>query len=477
MTSYLFYDLETTGLNKAFDQVLRFAAIRTDELYREIDRTSIDIKLHPDIVISPEAMIVNRVSISDSSRGVCEYEAMVRIHRLMNEPGTTSLGYNSLGFDDEVLRFAFHRNLLSPYTHQWANGCHRMDLLPITTAFHLYKPEAIDWPEDKEKPSLKLEDLSAVNQLAEGPAHDAMVDVEAVLELARRLSRQEDMWNYLIGYFNKETDRLRIEKLPLAFSSTSGDHQMGLMVGNGFGHHLSYQVPAITIGDSIPYGNQTLWLRLDLPQLRDTTPDTIEENTWVIRKKLGEPALILPPYDRYWQTLGDERRVIVEENQQWLEAHPELFQQIITYHRQYAYPVIPDLDPEAALYQLGFLSRKEQELCRKFHNASLEEKMKRVDEFPDPALRQLASRILWRNYPDNLSRKLSKDFKRCMRRANPKEDNDAMLDYKGKKRTTPVGALADINRLKKERDLDQEQLSLLDELADYLGTQFRSGTL
>lgn len=472
MSSYLFYDLETTGLSKAFDQVLRFAAIRTDELYREIDRTIIHIKLHPDIVISPEAMIVNRISISDATQGTCEYEAMGRIHRLLNEPGTTSIGYNSLGFDDEVLRFSFHRNLLPPYTHQWDKGCHRMDLLPITTAFRLYKPDVIDWPAEENKATLKLEDLSAANQLTEGPAHDAIIDVEAVLELTRRLSKEEEMWNYLIGYFNKETDRLRIENLPVAFGSRSGDHQTGLMVGSGFGHDLAYQVPVITIGDSIPYGNQTLWLRLDLPQLRETTPDTVEENTWVIRKKLGEPDLILPPYERYWQSLGKERRAIARENQQWLETHPEIFQQIIAYHREYAYPVIPDLDPEAALYQLGFLSRKEQELCRKFHSASLEEKVNRIDEFPGPATRQLASRILWRNYPDDLSRKRVKDFKRHMRRANPKSDDDALLDYKGDKRKTPAGALADITRLKKERDLDQEQLSLLDELADYLGRQF-----
>jgi len=30
-SSYLFYDIETTGLNKAFDQVLSFAAIRYDQ--------------------------------------------------------------------------------------------------------------------------------------------------------------------------------------------------------------------------------------------------------------------------------------------------------------------------------------------------------------------------------------------------------------------------------------------------------------
>ena len=35
--TYLFYDIETTGLNKAFDQVLQFAAIRTDRQLNEIE--------------------------------------------------------------------------------------------------------------------------------------------------------------------------------------------------------------------------------------------------------------------------------------------------------------------------------------------------------------------------------------------------------------------------------------------------------
>ena len=36
--TYLFYDLETTGLNPCFDQVLQFAAIRTDLSLNEIER-------------------------------------------------------------------------------------------------------------------------------------------------------------------------------------------------------------------------------------------------------------------------------------------------------------------------------------------------------------------------------------------------------------------------------------------------------
>ncbi|RKZ75379.1 MAG: exodeoxyribonuclease I, partial [Candidatus Parabeggiatoa sp. nov. 1] len=116
MNSYFFYDLETTGLNKAFDQVLQFAAIRTDMTFNEIERHNIMVKLRPDVIPSPEAMVTHRISIAQSMQGLCEFEAIAQIHHLINKPGTISIGYNTSSFDDEFLRFGFHRNLLPPYT-------------------------------------------------------------------------------------------------------------------------------------------------------------------------------------------------------------------------------------------------------------------------------------------------------------------------------------------------------------------------
>ncbi|MCK5420273.1 MAG: exodeoxyribonuclease I, partial [Desulfobacterales bacterium] len=55
--TYLFYDIETTGLNKAFDQVLQFAAFRTDRQLNEIDRYTIKVQLRPDVIPSPGAII------------------------------------------------------------------------------------------------------------------------------------------------------------------------------------------------------------------------------------------------------------------------------------------------------------------------------------------------------------------------------------------------------------------------------------
>ena len=184
--TYLFYDIETTGLNKAFDQVLQFAAIRTDRQLNEIERHRLAVKLRPDVIPSPGAMITNRLSVEDLASGLNEFEAIGQIHEILNQPGTISLGYNSLGFDDEFLRFSFHRNLLPPYTHQFQNGCRRMDLLPIAVMFWLYKRDVISWPQIQSKPSLKLEHIREANQLSGGPAHDASADVAATVELARK---------------------------------------------------------------------------------------------------------------------------------------------------------------------------------------------------------------------------------------------------------------------------------------------------
>jgi exodeoxyribonuclease-1 len=90
--SYLFYDIESTGLSKAFDQVLQFGAIRTDHQLNEIERHDINVRLRPDVVPSPLAILTNRISIRDLAEGQCEYEATCRIHQLLNEPHTISLG-------------------------------------------------------------------------------------------------------------------------------------------------------------------------------------------------------------------------------------------------------------------------------------------------------------------------------------------------------------------------------------------------
>ncbi len=472
MNTYLFYDIETSGLNKAFDQVFQFAAIRTDLELNEIQRHNIKVKLRPDIIISPRALMTHRIPLSDLMSGECEFEAARQIHQLMNEPGTISLGYNSLGFDDVFLRFTFHRNLLPAYTHQYSRGCRRMDLFPMTLVFSLYKKASLNWPEKNGKLSLKLENLNSANQLNQGRAHDAMVDVEITMALARRYMRETETWDYLTGCFIKDIDRRRALKLPACFQSSSGLHVKGLMIGSEFGSGMNFQVPVISIGESIPYANQSLWLRIDLPELRKTGPDSIEDTTRIVRKRYGEPGILLPPLERYWTVLSRERGESAEENIRWLQENPTLFQSIIEHYRNFRYPEIPALDADAALYQMGFLSKKARALCQEFHAAPLNGKKELINQFPTTETRTLAGRILSRNFPENLSKNLIREFGTYMQQVNPISSDDALMDYRGAPRTTPASALADIIELQNDPGLDREQLNLLDDLKGYITEKF-----
>ena len=470
--TYLFYDIETTGLNKAFDQVLQFASIRTDRQLNEIDRCTIKVQLRPDVIPSPGAIVTNRISIKELTSMPCEFEAIRQIHQLMNQPGTISLGYNSLGFDDEFLRFSFYRNLLPPYTHQYLNGCHRMDLLPLAVMFWLYRREVINWPQINRKPSLKLEHIREANQLASGPAHDAIVDASATVELARRFLKSKKMWDYLTGYFEKETDAHRIAAIPASIQSSLGEHRKALVVGSEFGPRLMYQVPVLSMGSSIPYSNQTLWLRLDQPELKETKTDAIDDTTWIVRKRYGEPGILLPPNQRYLKFLSDERKAVVAENLKWLQSNPAIFEKIINYHREYRYPYIPNLDPDAALYQIGFFNRSDEKLFKAFHTAPFDEKEQITNRFTSREARILAIRLLRRNYPEQVAENFEGEFEAYMRRVNPAPEGEALLDYKGEPRLTPSHALKEIQHLKRSAGLDSQQLELLDDLQKYIKENF-----
>lgn len=459
MQTYLFYDIETTGLNKAFDQVLQFAAIRTDLNLKEIERYELKIKLNPDVIPAPKALITHHIGISQTMQGLREIDAITQIHRWLNEPGTISLGYNTLGFDDEFLRFSFYRNLLPPYTHQYANQCSRMDIYPMTVMFYLFKNQVVTWPEKNGKTSLKLEEINHVNQLAAGRAHDAIVDVEVTIELAKRYFKEREMWDYLCGYFSKHKDQERLKNFV---------NSEALMVDGVFGKDQLYQCPALHLGTHQRYTNQTVWLKLDSEQLSQTTFENIKENTRTMQKKSGEPSFVLPLSNRFLRHLKPERMTLSETNKKWLQQNPDLFKNIVNYHINYTYPVIPETDIEASLYLNGFWSADEENFCRRFHAVNPKEKAAMTAQVKNPKLKALAMRILGRNYPEELTGELAESFAQYTRQINPVDESKSLVDFRGTKRMTPRTALNEIAEIRMHGGLTAEQAGLLVELETYI---------
>lgn len=458
--TYLFYDIETSGLNKCFDQILQFAAIRTDLELNELERYNIWIKLNPDVIPSPQAIIIHNISIDQIQTGSCEYEAVKQIHQLINHPGTISIGYNNLNFDDEFLRFSFYRNLFPPYTHQYANNCSRMDLYPMTAMYYLYKPEVIKWPKIADKISLRLENLNTTNSLISGTAHDALVDVEITLALARHFIKQREMWDYLGTYFKKSTELLRIEKLSLA-----------IMIDGIFGADHNYQTVAMSLGWHNHYKNQSLWLRLDSPQLQTTTLDSIEKTPYIVRKKAGENYLLLPYNAKFSHYLTAEKLAIIIENQKWLQQNPKILHAIANYYREYQYPTVPNIDIDAALYQNSFPTNYEQNLCAKFHELAPSEKHRLLPEFVNSNLLIQAIRLLGRNYPEYLPDNYANEFAAYLQQINSATATTAPIDYKNQRHFSPQAMLEEINALKQAGNLTPKQIDLLDGWGKYVGSK------
>lgn len=464
--TYLFYDIETTGLNPCFDQIVQFAAIRTDEQFNELERHQFFIRLNPDVIPSPYAFLTHDITLSSLKNQPCEYEVIQKIHALLNTPNTLSTGYNNLNFDDEFLRFSFYRNLLTPYTHQWANGCGRLDLYPITLLYFLYQKDAIEWPIINEKPSLKLENLNTANRWVDGQAHDAMVDVRITLALAKALRKNEKTWQYAAGYFNKATDIDRLEKLPITFESSAGAHREALLLQGRLGSRLDYQAPVLLLGSHQHYKNQTLWLRLDTDTLPETTADMIDQTTFVFRKRLAESPLLLAPLKRFYSKLENDRLEKAHSNKAWLKEHPHLLQLICDYHQQYKYPTILNCDIDADLYQQPFLTSDEQYQCNQFHATALLEKNSVIQRMTSERLQKQARRLLARNYPNQTNDR--SEFDNYLRTIFSTATENLPVDYKGVKHLSSQQTLTAIENIFTSDDLNEKSKHLLTELTAYL---------
>jgi exodeoxyribonuclease I len=467
--TYLFYDLETSGLSKCFDQVLQFAAIRTDLELNELERFEFFVKLNSDVIPSPKAIITNRISLKKlEAKVILEFEGISKIHELFNTPNTISIGYNTLGFGDEFLRFSFYRNLLPPYTHQYNKGCSRIDLYPIAALYYLFNNEALAWPKSDGNITLKLEHLNAINNLSDGANHDAMVDVRATLELARRFIKKRAVWNFACGYFIKATDLKRTEQLPEAFHVAGQSYREGLMIDGIFGAANYYHAPVVNLGVHNHYKNQTLWLRIDNEKLLTTTLESIKETTNIYRKKVGEVGLLLPSNSRFTVHLSKERLKLWHENKLWLEKNPKLLTMISEYYREYKYPVIPNVDLDARLYLKDFRNSEEETLCRKFQIKDHTAKLALLSELPNGDLRDQMLRVLGRNYRDFLPSKIAAEFNDYLTKALSDAEDSILVDYRGTKRLTPKTALSQIMKLRNGSDLTEEQLNLLNELETYI---------
>lgn len=214
--SFFFYDVETSGFSPRTARVVQFAGQRTDMDLKPIgEPVNLLIKLTPDVLPDPDAVLVTgitpQITIAD---GVTEAEFLKFFYKEVVKPDTIFVGFNSVRFDDEFIRFLNYRNFYDAYEWQWKNGCSRWDLLDVVRMTRALRPQGIEWPFAPDgKPTNRLEFLTKVNKLDHLNAHDALSDVQATIAVAQLVkTKQPELFGYLLKSRVKQAVKELVQK-------------------------------------------------------------------------------------------------------------------------------------------------------------------------------------------------------------------------------------------------------------------------
>lgn len=229
-SSFFFYDLETSGFNPREARVMQFAGQRTDMDLKPIEEPhDYLINLSEDVLPDPDAVLVTGITPQQTrTDGITEVEFLKIFHERIVTPDTIFVGFNSLRFDDEFMRYLHYRNFYDPYEWQWQDGRSRWDMLDVARMTRALRPEGIKWPMDSSgKPSCRLELMTAINGLDHKNAHDALNDVNATIALAELIkAKQPKLFDFLLGM----RDKKKIAELvhagqPFLYTSGKYDHK------------------------------------------------------------------------------------------------------------------------------------------------------------------------------------------------------------------------------------------------------------
>lgn len=213
--TFLWFDLETFGRSPRESRIAQFAAIRTDTALQPVGAPiSLFCRPADDVLPEPEAALITGLTPQAVlAAGRCEAEFMAVLHEQFSQPGTCALGYNTLRFDDEFIRFGFYRNFFDAYEREYAGGNSRWDLLDVMRMLYALQPDALQWPlREDGQTSFKLEHLAKANGCLEGEAHEALSDVRSLISLARKAKAAAPaLWDYALSLRDKNRVAERLQ--------------------------------------------------------------------------------------------------------------------------------------------------------------------------------------------------------------------------------------------------------------------------
>jgi exodeoxyribonuclease-1 len=411
-TTFLWHDYETSGADPRRDRPCQFAALRTNE---ELELVGEPIELFcapaPDVLPHPQAAMITGITPQQLQRdGLREAEFAALVHEAMATPGTCTVGYNSLRFDDEFTRNLLYRNFYEPYAREWENGNSRWDLIDLVRMCYALRPDGIEWPRrDDGTPSFRLEDLARANRLQQERAHDALSDVHALIGLARLLRRHQPKlfaFHFALRRKQRAFELLDVvRRTPVLHVSSRFPASRGcLALVVPLAVHAT-QPNAVIVYDLD--ADPTPLIELDADAIADRVfsaradlPDDVERIPLKLVHANRSPALaplsVLAGVDLARIGLDPPRSLAHLERLQQVPDLAAKLQQVFANRYGDEKP-----DPELALYS-GFLQDADKRVLRDVRGTPPAQLAARRFTFRDPRLTELFWRYRARNWPEHL---------------------------------------------------------------------------
>ncbi|HSX28292.1 MAG TPA: exodeoxyribonuclease I [Candidatus Saccharimonadales bacterium] len=411
--TFFFYDLETSGLDPRLHRIMQFAGQRTDLELRPIgEPVNILVSLSDEVLPDPGAILVTGITPQKTrEEGYSEAEFLKILHDKVVTPGTTIVGFNSVRFDDEFMRFVLYRNFYDPYEWQWKDNCSRWDMLDVVRMTRALRPEGIEWPvDDQGNPTNRLELITARNGLAHENAHDALSDVFALIDVARLIkTKQPKLFTYLLDCRTKHAvgDVVSLEN-PQPFVYTSGRYPK---------EHLHTTV-AYPVAEGSRPGTAIVYdLRHDPNDWKNASIAEMKQARFATREqRLAENFKPLPAKELAFNkcpaiaplgVLDEPARerlgidlAVIERNLKTLRTSGLAERLSEVFARDGAWPKAADVD--ASLYD-GFIGDQDKTLMSAIRASDAKALINFKPEFRDARLTELLLRYKARNFPQSLS--------------------------------------------------------------------------
>ncbi len=406
--TFFWYDLETSGTDPRTDRVMQFAGQRTTLNLEPIgEPVNLLIKMTPDVLPQPDAILITGITPQMTLvDGMTEAEFLRIFTSDIATPGTIFVGYNTVRFDDEFMRFLHYRNFYDAYAWEWQDNRGRWDLLDVVRMTRALRPDGITWPVVDGKATNRLSLITKANGIDHEHAHDALSDVHASIEVARLIrERQPKLFQYLFDMRGKQAVAKLIERgEPFVYSSGKYDSQ--------------YEKTTVAVQlcpHPVSQGSLVYDLRHDpSPFLALSAEELAERWQWTrderaparlpVKSLLYNRCPAVAPLSVLDAASSDRLHLDVErvaKHHDILREHPDFTERVLTARQllDERRPAAPaDLPADVRLYD-GFFDNEDGRLMSVFRVASPGELADIARDFHDERLRELAPLYKARNYP------------------------------------------------------------------------------